>query len=176
MAQEIFENTEIRLTELPSVDTLQWHPLERIYRRMLLLLAAFRCAVLVTVVVVIMPFVDIPAWIPLAVVCAILVVTLVQVLFIVQGFPYKGYAVRSRDVLYRTGWLFKRQIAIPLSRLQHIEVRQGILERLFGLSRINIYTAGGESSDLTIPGLPEQDAQRLKEYILRETTVSDEEH
>jgi membrane protein YdbS with pleckstrin-like domain len=71
--------------------------------------------------------------------------------------------------------LYKQQIAVPFNRIQHVDIRQGILERAFGLSKLNVYTAGGQSSDITIPGLRDDQAQRLKEYILRETTTQDEQ-
>lgn len=160
---------------LPTADGLSWRPLEPAYRRLLLLSTAFSCAVFIALISLILPFTGLPMWVPLASVGFVLAFTLFQVFAIMMGFPYKGYAVRVRDVLYRTGWLFKKQIAVPLTRVQHVDMRQGMFERLFGLYRLNIYTAGGESSDITIPGLLEMDAQRLKEYILRETTWRDEE-
>jgi len=175
MAQLIFENGQVDLSSLPSAEHLDWSPLETSYKRLLLLSTAFGSAVLIAAVSFVLPFAQLPPWIPLGAVGLILLIGAVQVLAVLKGFPYKGYAVRMHDLLYRTGWLYKKQIAIPFTRVQHVDIRQGLFERFFGLYRLNIYTAGGESSDLTIPGLPEHKAQRLKEYILRETIARDEE-
>jgi membrane protein YdbS with pleckstrin-like domain len=175
MTQQIFYNAQVDISELPSAFELDWRPLQHAYRSLLLISTGFGCAVFITLVSLSLPFLNFPTWIPLTAVGVILCISGIQVLSIVKGFPYKGYALRVHDMLYRTGWLYKKQIAIPLIRVQHVDMRQGLIERIFGLYRINIYTAGGDSSDLTIPGLLEIEAQRLKKYILRETTSQDEE-
>ena len=175
MTQEIFQNGQVDILSLPTADGLTWTPLEDRYRRLLLLSTAFASAVFIAGVSLTLPLMEVPPWVALSAVGIILLIAAIQTLAIVKGFPYKGYAIRTHDLLYRTGWLYKKQIAIPFSRVQHVEIRQGIFERVFGLHRLNVYTAGGDSSDLTIPGLPERTAQRLKEFILRETTTRDEE-
>lgn len=40
---------------------------------------------------------------------------------------------------------------------------------MYSLYSLKIYTAGGHSSDLVIPGLAEDKAQGLKEFILKKT-------
>ena len=52
---------------------------------------------------------------------------------------------------------------------------QGPIERLFGLSNLHVFTAGGSSSDISIPGLTQVEANRIKEYILGKTVNTDEE-
>ena len=173
--QEIFKNTQIDLSQLPTASDLAWRPLQRAYRQLLLLSSILRCAVFIALITIAFPFVEVPVWLPLVAYLFVIAFTLLQILAIFMGFPYKGYALRTHDILYKTGWLYKKQIAVPFTRIQHVETRQGIFERAFGLSKINIYTAGGQSSDITIPGLPEDVATRLKEFILRETTARDEE-
>jgi membrane protein YdbS with pleckstrin-like domain len=42
---------------------------------------------------------------------------------------------------------------------------------MLDLSSINIYTAGGSSSDMTIPGVRTADAQQMKEYILESAHI-----
>jgi membrane protein YdbS with pleckstrin-like domain len=175
MAGEIFQNSQVDMTSLPSAEDIVWMPLEPGYKRMLLLLAIFQFAVLITILSVILPFVDLPGWAATVALIVVVLGSLLQVVAIVKGFPYKGYALRMHDMLYRTGWLYKKQVAVPLNRIQHVDIRQGLFERTFGLSRLNIYTAGGESSDITIPGLREPVAQQLKTYILKETGMQDEE-
>jgi uncharacterized protein len=49
---------------------------------------------------------------------------------------------------------------------------QGPIGKTFNISALKIYTAGGSSSDLTIGGLPPEEAQRLKDFI----TQSAEQH
>lgn len=81
------------------------------------------------------------------------------------GFKYRGYAVRTKDVSFRSGWLFHRMTTVPLNRLQHCEFTQGPLGRLFDLATVKVFTAGGNSSDLDIRGLRKENAIKLRDHI-----------
>ncbi|SMF30834.1 hypothetical protein SAMN02745866_02012 [Alteromonadaceae bacterium Bs31] len=78
----------------------------------------------------------------------------------------KGYQLRDQDVSLYLGLVFKKTIIQPISRLQHIEVTQGPLERMFGLATLKLFSAGGASHSLTIPGLKKETAEGLREHIL----------
>lgn len=88
------------------------------------------------------------------------------------SFSYMSYAIRERDISYKSGWLWKSMTTIPFNRVQHCDIKQGILDRRFGLSKLTIYTAGGQNTDLEIPGLLPDTAEKLKAFILRSTEQS----
>lgn len=77
------------------------------------------------------------------------------------------YMVREQDLLVQTGVLFRRWSAIPHNRIQHVDTRQGPLERVFGLSRLLVFTAAGMSADGSIPGLRTEDAEALRDLLSR---------
>ncbi|MEN8817225.1 MAG: PH domain-containing protein [Nonlabens sp.] len=77
----------------------------------------------------------------------------------------RGYVLREQDITYRKGWLFHSQITVPFNRIQHTEINHGPVDRLFKLCELDIFTAGGSASDLSISGLDPADAAKLKEYI-----------
>lgn len=77
----------------------------------------------------------------------------------------RGYVLREQDITYRKGWLFHSQITVPFNRIQHTEINHGPIDRLFKLCELEIFTAGGSASDLSISGLDPKDANKLKEYI-----------
>ena len=81
------------------------------------------------------------------------------------GFYKKGYALREHDVSYKRGLIFHSTTVVPLNRIQHSELVRGPLDRLFGLSSVKIYTAGGSMSDITIPGLGLEVAEKIRNYI-----------
>lgn len=83
----------------------------------------------------------------------------------ILGFYKKGYLLRENDISYQKGLLIYKLTTVPFNRIQHVEVNQGILAKIFHLSSVKIYTAGGSSSDLSIPGLPVNDAQKLKAFL-----------
>jgi len=78
----------------------------------------------------------------------------------------RGHALRDYDIIYKEGVLFKDTTTISFNRVQHCEVSQGPLDQLFDLFTLKVFTAGGQSSDLEIPGLNEQVAEGLKEFII----------
>lgn len=91
------------------------------------------------------------------------------------GFKHKSYAIREKDVHYKSGLLWRSETSIPFHRVQHAEVSQGLIERMFKLGRLKVFTAGGESSDLVIPGLQPDQAARLKAYVLKKSGLEEQE-
>lgn len=173
--QHIFRNEEVNLTLLPEASALVFHPLQLKYRTILLLGAVISYGFLMALSLFLIVTVD-EIWVyGQYIIIGLTFLALVNIMFIFKAFPYKGYAVRQKDILYRKGWLSRRLTTVPYSRVQHIDIKQGVLERYFDLSRINVYTAGGQSSDLTIPGLLPDEAQRLKSFILKTDPVAADE-
>ena len=58
-----------------------------------------------------------------------------------------SYTVREHDLLVQRGVLFRRWSSIPFTRIQHVDTRQGPMERMLGLSRLMVFTAAGMSAD-----------------------------
>ncbi len=106
-----------------------------------------------------------PASILAILITGMAVLILYSFIISILGFPKKGYLLRERDISYKTGLIFYKQISVTFNRIQHVEVSQGILGKIFHLSSVKIFTAGGNASDLSIPGLLSVDAQKLKEFI-----------
>ena len=92
-------------------------------------------------------------------------------IIVYQGlsFQHMGYALREKDISFKSGLLWRSMTTVPFNRVQHCDLKQGILDRKFGLSKLTIYTAGGQSTDLMIPGLLPETAERLKTFILQST-------
>ena len=83
----------------------------------------------------------------------------------ILGFPRKGYLVRENDISFHKGIITYKLTTVPFNRIQHVEVNQGILAKMFKLSSLKLFTAGGNASDLSIPGLPQEVAQNLKAFL-----------
>jgi membrane protein YdbS with pleckstrin-like domain len=80
---------------------------------------------------------------------------------------YFRYGLRDDDLLVESGVLFRHTVSIPLDRIQHVDTRQGPIERAFGLSRLVVYTAAGMAADGAIPGLDEAHADALRDSLVR---------
>ena len=77
------------------------------------------------------------------------------------------YALREPDLLVTRGVLFRSWTSVPYDRIQFVDTRQGPLERLFGLSRLLVYTASGAGADAVVPGLAEETAAELRDRLSR---------
>lgn len=78
----------------------------------------------------------------------------------------RAYLLRQRDILFRSGVWWRSETGVPYNRIQHCEIAQGPLEKSFGLATLEIYTAGKNTSDLSIPGLKADVAARIKDHVL----------
>ena len=76
------------------------------------------------------------------------------------------YLLREQDINLQKGFMFWKMVSVAHNRIQHLEVRQGPVERYNGLATLVIYTAGALGSDLKIPGLTLVQAQQLKSQLL----------
>jgi hypothetical protein len=75
-----------------------------------------------------------------------------------------GYAERADDLLVKRGVMFRRTSVIPYGRMQYVEVTAGPFERAFGLATVQMHTAAA-ASDARIPGLPAEEAARLRDQL-----------
>ena len=78
-----------------------------------------------------------------------------------------GYYNGDFDILYKQGLWWKKQTALSFSRIQHIDISHGPLERRYKMATIKFFTAGGVASDLKIPGLPKELAESIRTEILQ---------
>ena len=76
-----------------------------------------------------------------------------------------GFALRDDDLLYRRGLLFQRFVAVPYGRMQLVDINRGPLARALGLSELKFVTAAA-ASGVTIPGIPERDAEELRDRLV----------
>jgi uncharacterized protein len=72
----------------------------------------------------------------------------------------------ERGFYVRRGWLWRTEILIPRSRVQHLDLERGPIERYFGLASVVIHTAGTETAALRQSGLADADAVALRDALI----------
>lgn len=107
--------------------------------------------------------------------------TLILIVLLLTWAPRRyqltGYVLNPAEVHYRTGALWRKQVSVPVNRIQHVEISQGVIERGLKLAKLVIYTAGGSGSDLAIPGLPLATAEALRsQLLLQVNTLAEQEN
>lgn len=97
----------------------------------------------------------------------IYVVVVLFTLFIsVLSFRNRGFAFRTHDVIYRSGALATTTTIIPYNRVQHVAVHEGLISRKLGLAAVEVFTAGGNNSDIQIPGIEKEHAEKIKHLLM----------
>ncbi len=88
-------------------------------------------------------------------------------LFVMAGvfFRRKKYRLFDKNLTYQEGVLIHKETVVPFSRIQHVEIDEGPLERFFSLATLSVYTAGDSGKDLKINGLRLDKAQEIKDFI-----------
>ncbi|HEU4819552.1 MAG TPA: PH domain-containing protein [Qipengyuania sp.] len=76
-----------------------------------------------------------------------------------------GYSVGLDRLRIVRGLWFRSDTVVPFGRVQHIDVGQGPLERLYGLATLTVHTAGTHNASVLLPGLTNEHAMALREDI-----------
>ncbi len=165
----LYQNLEIAPDELPAIEEVQFnrHPLR--YRTLRLIDLFIVMTLLASAwVIPLLKDVRTAIWVGLAIAWG-----LIFLLFLIEeikGFRIRGYALREHDITYQKGYFLYSLATIPFNRVQHSEISRGPIARLFRLTTLRIYTAGGATSDLSIGGLEPEEATRLRDHIAKSTS------
>ncbi len=83
------------------------------------------------------------------------------------------FEFNNESGVIKTKVVAQSQTFIYYDRVQNININQGFLERLLGISSVIIETAAGsgDSSKLYIPGLPYSKAEKLKDFLLEKVRL-----
>ena len=72
----------------------------------------------------------------------------------------------QNDALFlHRGVLTRVRTVVPYVRVQHVDTQRNPIERVIGLSRVVVYTAGSRGADVSIPGLRPDRADELQERL-----------
>lgn len=172
-----FTNEQLMTEKLPSVENIQFEKLELTHRTIsiistcllfLLFIAGYFIAAFFESRMLDWPFMYLFLLVWLLFLGFFMLVSF-------KSYEFEGYALRQHDIIHKHGWIFRSELIVPFNRVQHCEVNQGPLDRLMGLSTLSVFTAGGSSSDISIPGLKPETAAALKEFIIRKAGADEEE-
>lgn len=101
---------------------------------------------------------------------ALLLVMALSAIIVAPARVYRrlGYALDERLLRVVRGWLFHTDTVVPFVRVQHIDVTHGPVEKMFGLARLVVHTAGTHNSVVTLPGLSPETAAAIRDAIRAE--------
>jgi len=165
---ENFTNETIDTSQLPKFEEVTFTNLHPKYIRVVLISLVRIIAIVVLAPLLLSMFkpelFSRRVWLILGVI--IPVFSILLVVFSIIGFKKKGFAFREHDVLFKHGIIATNTIVIPYNRVQHVALHEGLISRYFSLAKIEIFTAGGSSSDIEIPGLEKEQAENIKQLLM----------
>jgi len=164
---EEFTNETIDTKQLPRYEEVQLTPLHPKYWNVLIInnLIAFSI-VAIAIFFLWINLEDSEKFNPLWIFGVFTVVAFTAFVLYRIAFKKKAYAFRNHDVIYRSGIISTNTMVIPYNRVQHVALHEGFISRMFGLAKVEIFTAGGSSSDIEIPGIEKEEAENIKQLLM----------
>lgn len=164
---ESFTNSIVLPENLPEIKKQTFSPLDKKYLKILIIRIIVFFLIFAGLFTAFLLFSEhtIPNAIITVIAFGITVVIVCSTVITILGFSKKGYLVREKDISFQKGLITYKLTTVPFNRIQHVEVDQGVLAKIFKLSSVKIFTAGGNASDLSIPGLSVEVAQNLKAFL-----------
>lgn len=180
-----FDNSPIPLAQIPSVEEIVWYPVEprlkiQIFIRNLFHLLWFIPTVVCSVAVwlyldSIEPEGGFHGWTSVfqssIAIGTVVLTPLLPIRWFVAPMievPKRKYAVRQEDLNYQRGLLTTTVSSAPFKRIQHASTQQYLLERLFNLATLEVYTAAGQT--IRIAGLDPTIAIDLRDHVLNQVS------
>ena len=82
------------------------------------------------------------------------------------------YRLTERMLHSVHGWMFHTDTLVPFVRVQHLDVKRGPLDKIFGTASLVVHTAGTHNSIITVDGLAPDRAAEIRD-VIREHVRSD---
>jgi len=165
-----FQNLQVQWDEIPKASTADLKPVEKAYLKVLYISWSLWFVIILgaaITLVLLIDDIDEKLWLLISI-GAVVLTAIATFVIGTKSFKRKAYAVREKDILFRSGWIVQKLHIVPFNRVQHCVVQSGPIGRKFGLASLSIYTAASNITDISIRGLKSEDAETLKAYILEQ--------
>lgn len=175
MSEAVFANNQVVDTSIPDASNLNFEALAPTYARTMIIEWVASWLILAAIHIALAIFIS---KIPLGfkywfITAPFLVVTLSVFLWAPAVARSRGYATREHDIHYKSGIIWQKTVSLPFNRIQHVELESGPLERIFKLTTLKFFTAGGGSADMKIPALTFGTASKLRAFVMEKAGVEE---
>lgn len=99
-------------------------------------------------------------------------VALLPAILVAQGLLFTprrvraiGYRDGEDELIVASGVMVRSIVTVPYGRIQSVKIDEGPVDRRFGLAQLSFTTAADDTE--TLPGLPREEAERLRELLTR---------
>lgn len=91
-----------------------------------------------------------------------------------KQYRYTFWLLDDEGLGLRRGRLWQRETRVPATRVQHLDLKRGPLQRGRRLATLVVHTAGTRNSSVTVPNLDAEDAERLRDRLAVQADLDDE--
>lgn len=91
-----------------------------------------------------------------------------------KHYRHTWWRLDADGLAIRRGRLWQRETRVPATRVQHLDLKRGPLQRRRGLATLVVHTAGTRHSAVTVPHLDAGDAERLRDRLGRQIDHDDD--
>ena len=81
-------------------------------------------------------------------------------------YRHASYRVAPSGLWIRRGVVWRSEISVPRSRVQHTDVSQGPLQRRFDIATLVLHTAGTQHAAVSLSGLPHEAALAIRDHLI----------
>ena len=81
-------------------------------------------------------------------------------------YRHASYRLNERGLRIRRGVVWRSEISVPKSRVQHTDVSQGPLQRRFDLATLVLHTAGTQHAAVSLGGLAHDAALAIRDDLI----------
>nr|WP_082244271.1 PH domain-containing protein [Xanthomonas fragariae] len=94
--------------------------------------------------------------------------------FAVKRHRLTHWKLDPHGLALQRGHLWQSDTRIPISRVQHVDLRRGPIERATQLTTLVVHTAGSRLNAVALSGLDQGDAERLRDRLARQLDHDDD--
>ncbi len=92
-----------------------------------------------------------------------------------KQYRYTRWCLDDDGLAIQRGRLWQRETRVPVTRVQHLDLKRGPMQRQRRLATLVVHTAGTRHSAVTVPNLDADDAERLRDRLGRQLDHADDE-
>jgi membrane protein YdbS with pleckstrin-like domain len=92
----------------------------------------------------------------------------------IRHYRYSRWLLDDTGLGYRRGRMWQVETRVPRTRVQHVDLKHGPLERRFGLATLVVHTAGSRDSAVAVAGLDATEAARLRDLLAQQVDDDDD--
>lgn len=151
--------------EITPVETLQFEHLDRNYKYAHIIITGLVYLLFMSIATISLLIEEMNMGVFIALECLILLAATINISIIPKAYYHKGYALRQHDISYKSGIIFPKVTTIPFSKVQQVSINRNPVSRLFNLCSVEIVDGSQSLSDLKIPGLKEDTANKILNLI-----------